>query len=303
MDTRLNYNISEHENNMSLKEYLKDELKFSTRFIRATVSNGGITVNGEKVNLKYILKTGDIIKVEVFKNESQNIKAEKMDLDIIYEDIDIAVVNKPPGMIVHPTKRYPLGTLSNGLLYHFKEKGENCIVRLVNRLDMYTSGLIIVAKNQFSHMSLARDMSSSNFKRSYMSIVHGHTDNDKGTIDLPIYRDEKEDSIKRVVDYRGKKSITHYKVVEKYYDSSLLSLDLETGRTHQIRVHLSHLGNPIYGDSLYGNTNDINYIERQALHAYKVSFPHPRTGESIKIETDLPNDMNELINKLKRMYS
>lgn len=299
-DTRLTYNINENENNMKLKEYLKQKLNFSTRFTRAVALSGRVTVNNKVVTLRYVLKSGDILQVEVSKKESQNIEPQKMDLDIVYEDSDVIVVNKSPGMVVHPTRSYPLGTLSNGLLYYFREKGENCIVRLVSRLDMDTSGLILVAKNQFSHMSLARDMHSSTFKKSYMAIVHGHIADTEGTLDFPIYKPEDEGSIKRIVDVKGQKSITHYKVIEQYNNSTLLRLTLETGRTHQIRVHLSHIGNPIYGDTLYGVEDDSDYISRQALHAYKISFPQPRTGEVIELETNLPDDMNKLVKILKK---
>ena len=195
--------------------------------------------------------------------------------------------------MVHPTRGYPFGTLANGVLYYFKEKGENCIVRLVSRLDRDTSGLIIIAKNQFSHMALARDMHGNDvlksdlkkqsqqnktFEKSYMAVVHGNMENKSGTIDLPI-GNPNEDSAKREVWEDGQRSITHYEVIESFKNGDLLKVTLETGRTHQIRVHLSHIGHPLYGDSLYG-TCESEYIDRQALHAYKLIIPHPRTGES-----------------------
>ena len=205
-------------------------------------------------------------------------------------------------MVVHPTRGYPLGTLANGVLYYFQEKGEKCIVRLVSRLDMDTSGLIIIAKNQFSHMALARDMQDKEmqgktFEKSYMAIVHGNMENKSGTIDLPIGKPD-EESIKREICEDGQRSITHYEVIESFKNGDLVKMTLETGRTHQIRVHLSHIGHPIYGDSLYGK-EEIHYIDRQALHAYKLIIPHPRTGEELILMTDLPEDMKNLISKLK----
>lgn len=298
MSSKLEYNITKNEENMKLREYLRKVARLSGRLIKGAAITGRIEVNGKTAKLNHVLKTGDKVAFEVTKEESQNIEPEKIDLDIVFEDNDIIVVNKSPGMVVHPTKSYPVGTLANGLLYYFREKNENCIVRLVSRLDMDTSGLILVAKNQFSHMALARDMQSENFKKSYLAVVHGNLAEKEGTIDQPIYRPT-DDSIKRVVDERGQRSITHYTVVEEYEESSLVKLTLETGRTHQIRVHLSHIGHPIYGDNLYGVEGDSNYINRQALHAYKLSFPHPRTNEIVELESPMPEDMKELINKIK----
>lgn len=299
MSSKLTYIISEKEDHMKLRDYLKNKAQMSSRLIKGAALSGRIEVNSKRAKLNYVLQTGDVIGFQVEKEESQNIEPEKMDIDVIYEDTDIIVVNKSPGMVVHPTRSYPSGTLANGLLYYFREKNENCIVRLVSRLDMDTSGLIIIAKNQFSHMALARDMQSEDFVKSYMAVVHGNLKDKMGTIDGPIYRPT-DDSIKRVVDERGQKSITHFKVIESFSLGDLVELTLETGRTHQIRVHLSHLGHPIYGDSLYGETDDSSFIERQALHAYKLSFPHPRTGNILTLESKLPEDIEELLEKISR---
>lgn len=298
--SRISYDISIDDNGIKIKNFLKDKLKLSTRFMRGAACSQRVFVNSKAVTLAYILKAGDKVEIELDKEESQNIEPERMDLDIVYEDEDIVLVNKPIGMVVHPTKSYQLGTLSNGLLYHFKENNENCIVRLVSRLDMNTSGLVIIAKNQFSHMALARDLHElTSYEKSYVAVVHNHMKAMQGTIDLPIMRQD-EDSIKRVVDIAGQRSVTHYKVLETYNDSQLLKLTLETGRTHQIRVHLSHLGNPIYGDTLYGIEGDEIYINRQALHAYRLVFPHPRTGKIIEVETKIPEDIENLINMVKK---
>lgn len=299
MSSKLNF-LFEKDEEMPLKEYLKFHLKLSSRLIRGAIREDRIRVNGEIVKLNYKLKSGDCIDISIKKDEEQNIEPEKMDLDIVYEDEDIIVINKKYGMVVHPTKSYPNGTLANGLLYYFKSSGQNCIVRLVSRLDMDTSGLILVAKNQFAHMSLARDMGEDSFKKWYLAVAHNKLTPEEGTIDLPIYRTGGE-SIKRIVDDRGQRSITHYKVIEEYADGSLVQVLLETGRTHQIRVHLSHLGNPLYGDCLYGEEyDDESLINRQALHAYRLSFPHPRTGRVISLECGLPEDIEKLIKELKK---
>lgn len=299
MANKLLYEVSEEDDKVKLREFLRRVAKLSGRLIKGAAIQGRIEVNNKVAKLNHVLKPGDIVGFTVEKEESQNIEPEKMNLDIRYEDEDLIIVNKAPGIVVHPTKSYPSGTLANGLLYYFREKGENTIVRLVSRLDMDTSGLIIIAKNQFSHMALARDMSSTDFEKSYKAVIHGSLKEKEGTIDLPIYRPE-DDSIKRVVDERGQRSVTHYNVVESFEGGDLVRLTLETGRTHQIRVHLTHLGHPLYGDTLYGLEGDSELIGRQALHAYRLSFPHPRTGEILELECELPEDMNRLIEKISR---
>lgn len=298
--SKLERRVSGEFNNKKIREYLKEELKLSTRLIRGAALDKRILVNGKAVKLNHVVKENDKIDIILSKEENQDIIPEKIDLDIVYEDEDLIVINKAPFMVVHPTKSHRTGTLANGVLGHFRENNENCIVRLVSRLDMNTSGLIIIGKNQYAHMALSRDMKSEDFKKIYLALVHGKLKKSSGTIDLPIYRDG-EESIKRVVDTRGQRSITHYTVEEEFKDSSLVKLVLETGRTHQIRVHLSHLNCPIYGDTLYGYEDDSNLIERQGLHAYGLEFPHPRTGEIIKLTSKLPRDMEDLINKLKEV--
>lgn len=300
-ENKLIFKVAAEDEGLKLREYLKSKQKLSSRLIKGAAIEGRITVNEKITKLNYVVKHNDEIGFNVAKEEGQNIDPEKMDIEVVYEDIDIIVVNKRPGIVVHPTKSYPNGTLANGLLYYFKEKGENCIVRLVSRLDMDTSGLIMIAKNQFSHMALARDMSNENFEKSYLAIVHGNMKEKQGTINLPIYRTG-GDTIKRIVDDRGQESVTHFKVVESFNKGDLVELTLETGRTHQIRVHLTHLGHPLYGDSLYGTEDDSDYIERQALHAYKLKFPHPRTGDILSLETDIPEDMKELLDKIKSWW-
>jgi 23S rRNA pseudouridine1911/1915/1917 synthase len=297
MDNKITFDVDAEHSNMPIRKYLKEVRGLSRRFIKSTGRSDRIKANGKVVWLNYEVKSGDRIEIFVDKEESQNIEPEKMDLAIVYEDLDIIVVNKKPGIVVHPTRRHPIGTLSNGLIYHFRENGEKCIVRLVNRLDRDTSGLIIGAKNQFAHMALSFAMQEKKIEKSYLTVVHGNLDNKKGTIDLPIGRPT-EDSIKRVVMEDGARSITHYEVIESFNSGDLVKVNLETGRTHQIRVHLTHLGHPLYGDSLYG-CEELEYIERQALHAYALSFPHPKTGEILELKCDIPEDIKNLINKLK----
>jgi len=296
MSDKLKYTM-EFDYDIKLRDYLKKNLKLSSRLIRGAALTSRIFVNDKVVKLNQIVSTGDLITIDIDKKESQNITPEDIPIQIVYEDGDILVVDKPINMVVHPTKSYQAGTLANALLYYFQKTGENCIVRLVNRLDMDTSGLIIIAKNQFSHMMLSRSMEKDELIKGYTAVIHGFMEEAKGTIDLPIYR-VGQGTIKRIVHEDGQRSITHYKVQESLIRGQILTLRLETGRTHQIRVHLSHIGHPIYGDSLYGIKEDTNLILRQALHASYLCFKHPRTREEICLKSKLPKDILDLIDNL-----
>ncbi|SHI02362.1 23S rRNA pseudouridine1911/1915/1917 synthase [Clostridium collagenovorans DSM 3089] len=293
MENNLLYRVKEQYDNLKLRDYLKHYENLSSRMIKSAGIQKRIKVNGKVEKLNYIVKLGDEISFNITKEESQNIMPEPMELDIVFEDMDLIVVNKSPNMVVHPTKSHPYGTLANGLMYHFKETNQNCIVRLVSRLDMDTSGLIMIGKNQHAHMVLSRDMQENKVVKEYLAIIHGNLENKSGTIDLPIGR-RTEDSIKREVLEEGQRSITHYEVLESYPKGDLVRLRLETGRTHQIRVHLSHLGHPIFGDVLYGE-EEKELIDRQALHAYRLEILHPKTREKLELQCDLPEDMKNLI--------
>lgn len=294
--------VEEKYDGIVIREFLKEELELSSRLIRRAAIEKRIFVNKEAVRMRKVLHTGDIVEVKLERVESQNIIPEKMELNIVYEDDDILVLNKPPYTVVHPTRGYPTGTLANGILYYFNETNQNCIVRLVSRLDMDTSGLIIIAKNQYAHMALSKEMQLNHLEKRYLAVVHGHIEEEEGTIDLPIFKPENEESIfKRIIDERGQRSITHYKVIKKFENADLVECLLETGRTHQIRVHLSHIGHPIYGDTLYGDGEDEKeLIPRQALHAYGLDFKSPRTKEQLSLRAELPEDILNLIDKLKR---
>lgn len=289
--------VSSDFDGKKIRVFLREDMGLSSRLIRGASIDKRIFVNDVPVKMDHKIHINDIIKVDVNKKETQNIEPEKMDLDIVHEDDDIIVINKRPYTIVHPTRSHTTGTLANGLIYYFRESGQDCIVRLVSRLDRDTSGLIIIGKNQYAHMKLSNDMADNNVSKRYIAIVHGELADEEGTIDLPIYRPEIEGTLKRVVDERGQRSITHYKVLDKVNGYSVVECLLETGRTHQIRVHLSHLGCPIVGDTLYGKEGDSDIIPRQALHAYGLDFKSPRTEKELSLRAELPDDIKKLIEK------
>ncbi|WP_346871283.1 RluA family pseudouridine synthase [Clostridium sp. UBA5119] len=294
----ITYKVGKEGQDVKIRDYMKENLNLSGRFIRGSAMDRRLRVNGKEVKLNYKLQEEDIIEVTVNAEESQNIEGEDLNIKVIYEDDDLLIVDKPPFMVVHPTKNHPMGTLANGVIHHFRSNNDNSIVRLVSRLDRDTSGLIMIAKNQFSHMNLAKSMEKNLIKKSYLAIIHRNLENQEGTIDLPIGRPTDE-TIKRAVLQDGQRSITHYKVKESYKEGTLVELVLETGRTHQIRVHLSYVGCPIYGEQLYSDFNDEELISRQALHAYALTLPHPRSGEILNFESALPEDMAKLIHSFQ----
>ena len=284
------------EENSTLKEILLDKLNFSVRSLSKMKREQSMLVNGEFKKPSTKVKKGDLIEVKI-EEDMANFTPQDLNLDILYDDFDIIMVNKPPFMVVHPTKSHSEGTIANGITDYIIKKNEKVKVRFVNRLDMNTSGLVIVAKNAYAHHTLSLDMSKDKVEKTYITVVKGIIKEDFGTINQPIYRPT-EDSIKRVVDERGQESVTHYKVLERLNDATVLEVKLETGRTHQIRVHMNYIGHGIIGDELYGYV-DENLINRQALHAYRLKFNQPRTKEELEFKANLPKDIENLINKLK----
>lgn len=293
------YNIISYineEENLTLKEVLLDKLNFSVRSLSKMKRYKTVKVNNTYIRPADKINKGDLIEVRI-EEDMADFKPQDLKLSILYDDFDIIMVNKPPFMVVHPTKSHYENTIANGITHYIMEKDEKVKVRFVNRLDMNTSGLVIVAKNPYAQFVLSSDMKDDKVEKMYIAVVKGIVESDFGTINEPIYRPT-DDSIKRIVHEDGQPSVTHFEVVERLKDATVLKLKLETGRTHQIRVHLNHIGHGIIGDELYGYV-DENLIQRQALHAFSLKFKQPRTREDLEFNAPLPKDMEELIEKLK----
>jgi|HigsolmetaGSP11D_1036233.scaffolds.fasta_scaffold08667_3 23S rRNA pseudouridine1911/1915/1917 synthase len=274
--------------------------EYSRSQIQDWITEGRVSVNGKAVKANYRVQEGDRIEWTVPEPEILDVRPEPMDLDIYYEDRDVIVVNKPRGMVVHPSPGHLNGTLVNGLLAHCRDlSGINGVLRpgIVHRIDKDTSGLLMAAKNDFSHEHLARQLENKTVLRKYKAIVHGVIPHDYGTIDAPIGRDPKDRQSMAVVD-SGKPAVTHFRVIERFDKYTLVECELETGRTHQIRVHMKYIGHPVAGDPKYGPKRTLP-IDGQALHAGVLGFAHPRTGEFLTFEAPLPEDFERLLNGLR----
>ncbi|WP_425447074.1 RluA family pseudouridine synthase [Dethiothermospora halolimnae] len=278
----------------SIEEALKIDLDLSGRFFRKLIKSKSIIKNGKKASKKSLVKKGDTIVI-FMKDEEDNNIPEDINLNIVYEDYDLIILNKEPGIVVHPTKGHNNGTVANGVAQYFKNHNINKKIRFVNRLDMDTSGIVVVAKNPFGHQQMSKQFENNQVKKSYLALVDGIVKGD-GVIDEPIGKDP-QDSIKNAVKADGKRAITKYEVIDRYNEASLVKLYIETGRTHQIRVHMDYIGHPIIGDTLYNKESNI--IKRQALHSYSLEFKVPRNNEKVKVEANLPEDMVEAVEKLR----
>ncbi|CQR47990.1 Ribosomal large subunit pseudouridine synthase D [Paraliobacillus sp. PM-2] len=290
----MKWQVTNEESGLLLREYLKDTKGFSRRIIKAIkFQSGSLLVNGECATVRRVLHENDIVEV-VFPKEHRGsfMRAEPVCLNIVYEDDDVLVIDKMAGMATIPSIHHTKGTLANGILYHYEKNQIDFTVHIVTRLDRDTSGLVLVAKHRLSHSILAMDQKQGKIERRYQAIVSGHLQEKQGRIDAPIARNPAS-IIERRVDISGKRAITHYHVLEETNSDSLLHIRLETGRTHQIRVHFSHLGHPLVGDELYGGKTDV--LHRQALHCVSLSFIHPITKEKHTFTSKLPADMQKLL--------
>ncbi|MEH7239250.1 RluA family pseudouridine synthase [Bacillus sp. JJ1562] len=291
----LEWKVSSHDTGKLVKDFLKEHDISKTALTDIKFAGGGIFINSTPVTVRHRLMEGEVLKV-VFPPEqpSLELKPENLPLQIVYEDPYVLVVNKPPYQQSIPSRDASTGSLANALLYYYQSKGLNATVHLVNRLDRDTSGLLLVAKHRHIHHLLSKQQKAGRLKRTYEAIVHGGVDVDSGTIDAPIGR--KDDSIiERQVREDGQSAVTHFQVIQKLGDCTHVRLQLETGRTHQIRVHLSHIGHPIVGDDLYGGLRVE--MGRQALHCRELSFLHPMDKKEVVFYAELPEDMKELLEK------
>mgnify|MGYP000018003458 FL=1 len=273
---------------------------YSRSQIKQLLDGGNITVNGKTEKAKYKVKSGDLIRLEEPETKTLELRPENIPLDIVYEDDDVIVINKPQGMVVHPAPGHDEHTLVNALLYHCPLSTINGTFRpgIVHRIDKDTSGLLMVAKNDKAHRSLAKQLKDKTNIREYVALVHGRIAEDEGTINAPIGRSLK-DRKKQAVVKDGRNAVTHFEVLKRYRDYTLVKCILETGRTHQIRVHMKYIGHPLVGDPLYGPKKTIKG-NGQFLHAGKLGFVHPTTGKLLIFEAPLPKIFQECLEKLDK---
>lgn len=273
---------------------------YSRSQIKQLLDGGNITVNGKTEKAKYKVKSGDVIRLEEPETKTLELRPENITLDIVYEDDDVIVINKPQGMVVHPAPGHDEHTLVNALLYHCPLSTINGTFRpgIVHRIDKDTSGLLMVAKNDKAHRSLAKQLKDKTNIREYVALVHGRIAEDEGTINAPIGRSLK-DRKKQAVVKDGRNAVTHFEVLKRYRDYTLVKCILETGRTHQIRVHMKYIGHPLVGDPLYGPKKTIKG-NGQFLHAGKLGFVHPTTGKLLIFEAPLPKIFQECLEKLDK---
>lgn len=275
--------------------------QFSRSQLQRWIEDGHVKVNGEQVKPKYKLAVGDRVTIEPEQPQKIDLEPENIPLDIVYEDDDVIVVNKPQGMVVHPAPGHPDHTLVNALLYHSPLSTINGEFRpgIVHRIDKDTSGLLMVAKNDMAHRSLAAQLKAKTNEREYVALVHGVIKEDAGTIDAPLGRSPK-DRKKQAVVADGRHAVTHFKVLKRYRHYTLVSCRLETGRTHQIRVHMKYIGHPLAGDPLYGPRKTLPG-KGQYLHARLLGFKHPRTGKQLTFTAPLPAYFQQMLNKLDKI--
>lgn len=276
----------------------------SRSYLQKLVKEGAVLVNGKPVKSSYKVENGDWIRLEIPDAVEPEIEAEEMDLDILYEDSDIILINKPKGMVVHPAAGHYSGTLVNGLMAHCKDElsGINGVMRpgIVHRIDMDTTGVLIVCKNDKAHNAIAEQLKVHSITRKYYAIVHGVLKEDTGTVNAPIGRHPVDRKKMSINEKNGKEAVTHYRVLRRFRRFTFVECQLETGRTHQIRVHMASIGHPLLGDIVYGPSKDPFKLEGQALHAKLLGFIHPSTGQYVEFESPLPPYFTALLDRLRQ---
>ncbi len=298
---QIEFTVGPEEGDRLLRSYLTGIRHLSAKALRRLKNRGTVLVNDVPVYLKSTIHAGDrIVLIYPPENDNPYLAAEEVQISIVYEDRDIMVLDKQAGVCVHPTKHYPRGTLANGVLFHWRKIGENSTIHFVNRLDRNTTGLVLLAKSTYGAQQFFRQQREGIVKKSYLALVQGEVQNNSGYIELPIAREDSP-TTKRLISKEGKPSATHYQVAERFPGHTLLEVRLETGRTHQIRVHLSHLGYPIIGDSFYGG--DTTLLNRQFLHAFRLVFEHPVSNEKMEFDAELPDELSSVLSEIKEKGS
>ncbi len=296
---KINYIADE---NIRIDKFIASKLDGVTRsHIQKLIDEGNVTVDGKSVKSNHKLKMGQDIEVTLPEAKQLDVKAEKIDLDIVYEDEHMLVVNKPQNMVVHPAAGNFEGTLVNALMHHCGDSlsGINGVIRpgIVHRIDKDTSGLLLVAKDDVTHIGLSEQIKEHSLTRKYIAIVHGNFKNDEGTVDAPIGRHPTDRKKMCITEKNSKNAVTHYRVLQRFMEYTLVECKLETGRTHQIRVHMASLGHPVMGDKTYGVKKEKYNLSGQLLHAKIVGFIHPVTKEYMEFETEIPERFMKFLNK------
>ncbi|MGI5855158.1 MAG: RluA family pseudouridine synthase [Candidatus Merdivicinus sp.] len=304
MPDRVHWTAEAADAGVRLDAFLAGKMEKTRSAVQKLIEQGNVLVNGSAAAKNARLREGDQVEAEIPPPETLDVKPQNIPLDIVYEDGELLVVNKPKGMVVHPAAGNPDGTLVNALLFHCGESlsGINGVIRpgIVHRIDKDTSGLLIVAKNDRAHQSLAEQIAAHSFTRIYNAVVYGSLKEEKGTVSAAIGRHPSDRKRMAVLSSGGREAVTHYRVLERFPGFTLVECRLETGRTHQIRVHMAHIGHPVAGDPVYGPKRCITELRGQCLHARVIGFVHPSTGEYLEFDSGLPAYFEQFLAKLRR---
>lgn len=303
-DEPLEWNVEEEQSGERLDKFVTDSMDdtaVSRTQVQEWIKAGAVEVDGKAAKANYKVTESNRVVLHIPEPEDAAIEPEAIPLEVIYEDSDLIVINKPRGIVVHPAPGHTSGTLVNALMHHCKDlSGINGMIRpgIVHRIDKDTTGLLMAAKNDLAHISLAEQLKEHTVTRKYIALVHGNLPHDQGTIDAPIGRDLKDRKLFTVTERNSRHAVTHFVVLERLGDYSIVELQLETGRTHQIRVHMKYIGHPLAGDPVYGRNKTVA-LKGQALHAAVLGFTHPRSGERLQFEVPLPADFEHVLNSLR----